>query len=397
MAHDQIYQGEHNAFVRASMKMPEKLIINDVTLREGEQAADVDFSLEDKLQIVNQLAEIGVHQVQCGYPGRSKIDWETIQTIKKEKIPIQVEAIAQVFTKDWKEQIDHCISCRPDRLDLMYPSSPYRLQYVQKVTEKEMLQKSVDAVKYAVNRGVTIRFAPTDSCRTRLPFLLEIYEAAVDAGAEIISLTDTAGNMMPGAMKYLVGEIVKKVKRPLQVHCHNDFGLSLANTLAAVEAGASIVDASVNGYGERAGNTALDELAVALRVFYDMDLGIRLERLTQLSQFVERLSGVPVPPSKPLVGRFAFAHKLDAHVMGVVQNPIVYETISPELVGNIRQIPLGKYSGPFAIKKKAEMLGLSIQEKNLEPIREEIVRIAVKSGSSVSDDAFKDIVRRMEK
>lgn len=394
---DQFYQGEYNAEVRKWMKLPQRVIINDVTLREGEQAADVDFSFEDKLQIVNKLSELGVHQVQCGYPGRSKIDWETIKAIKTNKIPIQVEAIAQVFQKDWKEQIDRCISCQPDRLDLMYPGSPYRLQYVQKVSEKEMLQASVQAVKHAVNRGVTIRFAPTDSCRTRLSFLLEIYDAVIEAGAEIISLADTAGNMSPGAMKYLVGEITQKTKVPLQVHCHNDFGLALANTLAAVEAGASIVDASVNGYGERAGNTALDELVVALRVFYDMDLGIQLHRLTELSQFVEKLSGVPLSPSKPLVGQNAFAHKLDAHVMGVLQNPIVYETISPELVGNVRQIPLGKYSGPFAIRKKAEKLGLAIKEEDIESIREEIIESAVKSGSSVSDQIFREIVRRIQK
>lgn len=295
MEEPKFYPGEHNDFVRQSMNLPKNVLINDVTLREGEQAADVDFSMKDKIEIVKKLGELGVRQVQCGYPGRSKIDWETIKMIKAEKIPIKTEAIAQVFQKDWKEQIDTCISCQPDSLDLMYPSSPYRLKYVQKVSEEEMVKRSVEAVKYAANRGVLVRFAPTDSARTRVPFLLEIYERVIEAGAERITLADTAGNLTPTSTRYLVGEITKKFRVPLQIHCHNDYGLATANTLAAFEAGASILDASINGYGERAGNTTLDELVVALHVFYGVDLGIRLHLLTSLSQYLETLSGVPLP------------------------------------------------------------------------------------------------------
>jgi len=388
--------GDYNRHVLESLDLNREIIINDVTLREGEQAADVDFDIADKLKIVEKLAEIGIQQVQCGYPGRSKIDWDTVVAIKASKMPIKVEVIAQVFMDDWKEQIDTCIDCKPDKLDLMYPSSVYRLQYVQKVTESAMLKKSVAAVRYAANRGVSIRFAPTDSCRTRLPFLLEVYAAVVDAGAEIISLADTAGNMTPSAMKYLVETILKNVDVPLQVHCHNDFGLALANTLAAFEAGASILDASINGYGERAGNTALDELAVSLRVFYDVDLGLDLSKLRELSRLAEKLTKIPIPVSKPLVGENAFAHKLDAHVMGVIQNPIVYETISPELVGNVRQIPIGKYSGPFSIRKKCELLGFPVKDENIEKIRQEITRVSAEAGFSIKDDAFIEIVKKIE-
>jgi 2-isopropylmalate synthase len=394
MTEPKFYPGEYNDFVRQSMKLPAKVLINDVTLREGEQAADVDFSMENKIEIVKKLAELGVQQVQCGYPGRSKIDWETIKTIKAEKIPIQIEAIAQVFQKDWKEQIDICISCQPDSLDLMYPSSPLRLKYVQKASEEEMLKISVEAVKYAVNRGVLIRFAPTDSARTRLPFLLEVYERVIEAGAERITLTDTVGNLTPTSTRYLVGEITKRFSVPLQIHCHNDYGLAMANTLAAFEAGASILDASINGYGERAGNTALDELVVALRVFYGIDLGIRLNLLTSLSQYLENLSGVPLPPMKPIVGKYAFAHKLDAHVMGVLQNPAVYETMAPETVGNVRKIPLGKYSGSFAIRKNAERLGVSLPDDKLEAVRQEVVNFAVKNKTSLTDKVFKNILQR---
>ena len=136
---------------------------------------------------------------------------------------------------------------------------------------------------------------------------------------------------------------------------------------------------------------------VGLRVLYDIDLGIKLHLLTDLSQLLEKLTRVPISPSKPLVGKNAFAHKLDAHVMGILQNPIVYETISPELVGNVREIPLGKYSGPFAIRKKGEMLGISIDEGHLEPIRKEIINVAVRSGAAVSDEVFMEIARRFEK
>lgn len=389
------YQSDYNQKVRKSMVIPKEIVVNDVTLREAE--TNVDFSLEDKIQIINRLAELGIPLVQCGFPGRSKIDWDTIRAIKSNNIPIKVEAVAQVLSKDWKEQIDRCISCHPDILVLMYPNSPYRLKYVEKVSEKEMLQKSVDAVKYAMNQGVKIRSAPTDSTRASLPFLLDTYEVVVEAGAEIITLTDTFGIMTPSSMKYLVGEIIKKYDVPLQVHCHNDFGLALANTLAALEAGASILDATINGYGGRADNAALDELVVTLRIFYDIDLGIKLHMLTELSRYLEKLTGVPISPSKPIVGRNAFAHKLDAHIMSVLENPIVYEGFSPELVGNVRQILLGKHSGPFVIKKKAEMLGLSIRDDNLEAVRQEVMDYAIKNKSSITDDAFKDIVLRVEK
>lgn len=378
-------------------KINPNLIINDVTLREGEQSAEVNFGLAEKKLIAHRLAEMGIKQIQCGYPGRSNIDREIIKLLKREGINAQLEAITQVFFEDWQQQIDAAIESEADIIDLMYPSSDLRLKYVQKKTRKEMLQRSVEAVKYAKNRGAIVRFAPTDTTRTDIDFLKEVYSSVIEAGAERISIADTSGAVAPFALKQLVSEIVDYTKVPVHVHCHNDFGLALPNALAAVEGGAAIVDASINGLGERAGNTSIDELIVALTLIYETDLAIDIKKLYGLSKLIEDISGVPIPANKPLTGEFAFAHKLDAHVKGVMSNPAVYESIAPEMVGNKRKIPIGKSTGPFVVKLKLEALGLEVPDSIVPDIVKKVEANAIKKRASLSDEEFISIVKTVKR
>ncbi|MFZ5825861.1 MAG: LeuA family protein [Bacillota bacterium] len=386
-----------NKLVLDQFQLQPGLILNDCTLREGEQAAEVNFSVEEKLEIARMLAAAGIRQVQGGYPGRSPLDMEAIRRMKEENLPIMVEAITQIFTPDWKEQIDAAIASGADIVDLMYPSSNVRLKYVQKVDRKEMLSRVAEAVRYAVGRGAIIRYAPTDSTRTELEFLKQVYATALDAGVQRISVADTAGAIGPAGLRYLVGEIVAFAGPgiPVQVHTHNDLGQGLANALAAAEAGATIIDGTLFGLGERSGNACLEEVAAALTIFYGMDLGVDLPKLAETARYVERVAQVPIHPSKPLLGRDAFAHKLDAHVMGVLANPVVYEPIPPEMVGNRRHFPLGKYAGPAVLKARLQQLGLNVSDDRLPQLKTAVERISVEHKRQITDEEIRQLAKEV--
>ncbi len=376
-------------------KIADKIIINDTSTREGEQASDVSLGVDDKLTLIRKLAEIGVPQVQGGYPGKSRSDWQLVKRVRNQGLNVKVEAIASLMFDNWREEVDACIDSNPDVLGLQYAVSDVRLQYAHKVTRKEMLARAVEGVRYARGRGPTIKFAGTDTTRGDLDFVKEVYSAAVDAGAERIMVADTTGAMAPSAMKYFVRAIVDAFDVPVQVHCHNDFGLALANTLAAVEAGAQIIDVSVNGLGERAGNASLDEVVVALELFYGLNLGINMQALKEVSDLMAGLAGVPVPPHKPLVGENAFAHKLDQHIKWLLINPRLYEPIPPEAVGNRTRIAIGKYTGKFAIQYKLQQMGLAVSENQIASIKEEIEVAAIRKKAGLSDLDFAEVVQRV--
>ena len=380
---------------RSQMRLPEQVIITDCTTREGEQASEVSLGLHEKMAIIRRLAEIGVHQVQGGYPAKSKVDAETVRTIKREGLRVKVEGIAQAYLPTWREEIDATLACEPDVIDLQFPASDLRLKHVIKLSREELVEKAVQTIEYTrENRpsGTVIRFAPTDTTRIDLTFLKHLCARAVEAGAERLTVADTAGIMMPTAMRYFVGEITSAFDVPVQVHCHNDLGLALANALAAVEAGAEIADGVVNGLGERAGNASLDELVMALQLFYGYDLGIQTEKLYELSRFVAELTQVPVPSGKPLVGEYAFAHKLDGHIHGVLTHPPLYEPLPPEAVGNRRRIPIGKYSGPWVVRYKLNERSLSASDAQVKQIVSRIEALAVEKKASLIEEEVQSIL-----
>lgn len=335
------------------------VVINDCTLREGEQAAGVDLSLEAKLRVARLLAEAGVRQFEVGYPGRSRIDYDFARAVRAEGLGMTTEALVQIFFDDWREQIERALEVGVDWIVLMHPASDLRLRHVHRVSREDVLARAVEAVRFARAAGkARVRFSPTDTTRADLGFLRDLYRAAVEAGAERVTVADTAGASTPEAFAALVAYAREWSGVPVHVHAHNDFGLALANTLAGIAAGAASADATLGGLGERTGNCALEQLAAALELLYGVPTGIRLERLTDLVRAVFEESGARLPASAPLVGRDAFAHKLDAHVLGVAANPAVYESVPAEAVGNARRVPLGKYAGRAAIAYRLARLGL---------------------------------------
>ena len=388
----------YSSAVQNGMNLPKQIYITDCTTREGEQAADVSFSLEQKMSIIRRLAEMGIHQVQGGYPAKSRSDLETVQAIKQEQLPILVEAIAQVFLKsNWQTEVDRTLEAEPDVIDLQVPISDLRLKHVQRMSRQEMLEHSLAVVEYTTaQRGEAktpiIRFAATDTTRADLSFLKEFYGQMIAAGAERITVADTAGAMTPAAMRYLIQELITALNVPIQVHCHNDYGLALPNILVAVEAGATYVDATINGLGERSGNASLDEVIMALIMLYGFDLDIDTSRLTELSAHVADLTGVPIAACKPLVGPNAFSHKLDNHVWGVTTHPPLYEPLKPEDVGNKRRIPIGKYTGPIAVRYLLKERNLTADDEAVDMIVKRIEEIAIERLAALDEATFDQIV-----
>lgn len=362
------------------------LAIHDITLREGEEAAEVNFSLEQKLLICDLLINAGVKYIQGGLPWRSKTDAQFIREVKSGSRDVEVEALVQIFTKDWKEQIDTAVQSRADRVSLMYPASDIRLKHVQRASREEALARIKGGVEYAVGRGAKVRFSPTDGTRADLVFLLQAFDVALAAGADVISITDTVGCTTPHGMRYLVNAAVRATGAAVQVHCHNDYGLAMSNAIAAVEAGAAAVDTSVNGLGERSGNVVMAEFVTALQYLYGVDLGIDMRKLTELSKLVAELSGVPLSATQPLTGPNSFAHKIDAHIYGLDRTAEAYEFIEPAAVGNVRRIPLGKYTGPYVVRKKLSETGVRVEDSDIDAIVNEVHERSIRLRRSLTDE-----------
>ncbi|MBI4537613.1 MAG: hypothetical protein HY712_06620 [candidate division NC10 bacterium] len=238
-----------------------------------------------------------------------------------------------------------------------------------------------------------IRFNATDTTNADVGFLKQVLSAVVAAGAGEVSISDLTGTAIPGAMAYIGREAVSVAGVPVRIHCHNDFGLALANTLAAVEAGATIVDGTINGLGERTGNVSLDELIAALEFLYGIDTGVDIKRLTELSRMLEEMTGVAVPKGKPIVGRYAFAHTLDAHAMGVVAHPELYELIDPSLEGNEGVVVLGKGSGPKGVRFRLRRLGIEATDEQVARLVEAVNKTASATRSAVTDDELRRLVK----
>jgi len=383
--------------VRSEQVFAPNLILNDCTLREGEQASEVNLSFDDRLRIAEALYTAGIPQIQAGYPGRSAIDFKTIGEIKRRFPLCIVEAVAQAFQKDWKEQIDIAIDSGADWVDLMYPISDARLKLVQRVTREQMLERSVEAVSYACRRMGNVRFAPTDTGRTDLDFLDTVYREVVRAGAKRVTVADTVGGLHPRAVALIVRRAVAAGGVPVQAHFHDDFGLALANSLAAAEAGATILDGTVTGIGERAGNTPIEELASALTLLYGIETGVRLDALAGVAKLVGELSNVAIPEHKAIVGSHAFSHKLEAHIMGVEINPSVYEPVPPETFGNSRHIELGRSSGPHGVRGRLRQVGITIEDAQvIDALVAEVRRTAENQRHSVTDRQLIDLLERTQ-
>lgn len=322
--------------VKTTMNLPEAVRILDTTLRDGEQTPGVAITVDEKIRISKKLDKLGVDIMEVGFPASSPGEMRAAREIIKLGLNSQICGLARPLPKD----LDAAIDCDVDYIHTFIGTSPLHREYKLKMSQEEILTKSVDAVEYIKEHGITAEFSAEDATRTEFDYLKEIYTAVEDAGADFINVPDTVGVMIPASMRYIISELKKILTVPISVHCHDDFGLAVANSLSAVEAGASQIHATINGLGERAGNASLEEVVMALTSQYRIKTNIKTPLLVDTSEFVSRITGIKMPPNKAIIGENAFAHEAGIHVHGVLQKAETYEPITPEMVGHKRKIVL---------------------------------------------------------
>lgn len=345
----------------------EKILILDTTLREGEQTPKVSFSIEQKLEIARMLDAIGVDMIEVGHPAVSKDIDEFIKEAVKENLKAELVVHCRACDRD----IDAALSTGADRIAIFLGTSKVHLHKKLEMDVKRAAELAYRSVKKVTDARLKARFTAEDATRADVDALIEICQAAVDAGADRISLPDTVGIALPDEVRSLFRRMKKELGVSLDAHCHNDLGLSIANSLAAFEGGADCIHVTVNGLGERAGITPLCNLVVALKILYGIDT-ISLRGLNELSHMVEKFSGISVPMNKPIIGENAFSHKAGVHTSGVLKDPMTYEPFSPELIGRDRKIIVDKFTGRRAVKERLRELGVELEDKDVTRVVEEI-------------------------
>lgn len=378
---------------RAGLRLKPNLRIADCTLRDGEQQPGVVFRKEDKIRIAELLNELGIHEIEAGMPAVSLEDAEAIRQINLKGSKAKITALARATTEDIDVVAD--VGCWGVILSL--PVGFLQLEYKLKWPEEKVIETAIAMADYAKKKGLYVTMSPYDTTRVDLNFLDRYLKSVVAAGnVDRFRLVDTTGAVMPRAIGFLVDRMRQKIgDLPIEVHCHNDFGLATATALAAAEAGVDVLSTTMNGLGERAGNTATEEVVVALRVLYGLDLGIALNRIEKVSKEVQRISGVKLQPHKSIVGKNAFSHESGLIVAGVLNNPFTGESLSPSLVGRSRKILIGKKSGLASIQAKLKELNLEASISKEREILEKVKQISINKKAHLSDAEFRKIVDEM--
>ncbi len=376
----------------SELTFPDDITIYDTTLRDGEQTPGVCFSFEDKMEIARKLDQFKIHQIEAGFPIVSEKEKESVKAIANEGF----DATILGLTRTKPEDIDAALDCDVDGIITFVGTSDIHLDHKMHITRQDAINLCETAVDYAKDHGLFVAFSAEDATRTDIEFLKRIYGKAQECGADRVHIADTTGAITPQGIDYLVRELVKDIHIDLAVHLHNDFGLAVINSITGVLAGAKAVSTTVNGIGERAGNASLEELIMAMKILYGKDYGFKTKYIKELSDLVASASGLPIPYNKPIVGNNVFRHESGIHVDAVIEEPLCYEPYLPELVGQKRQLVLGKHSGCRAVRAKLNECELDVSDEQLI----EIVRQVKKSreeGKYINDQVFKDIVKKISK
>lgn len=369
------------------VKLPEKIVIYDSTLRDGEQMPGVRFTPEQKVEIATKLSDMGVPQIEAGYPAVSDQEMKAVKMISELGLDSDILCLARTT----KEDIDAAAECGVDMVLLFIATSDLHLRYKLKMTREEVLRRATSAVEYAHARGLRTSLSTEDSTRSDIGYMLTLYHAAEKAGAVRLGFTDTVGCASPDAISYVVEKIREETKLPLSAHLHNDFGLALANSIAALGSGAEAITTTVGGLGERAGNVPLEQFVMALKHLYKRDLGIKTEQFGELSSMVFKYANLPVPVNQPWIGANPFSHESGIHVAAILNCPMTYEPVNPGEVGNRRRLLLGKHSGTAIVRSRLEERNVSATQEQICDIVRAIKRAGEDHGR-VSEDEFWAIV-----
>lgn len=352
----------------------DKIIIFDTTLRDGEQAPGASLSAQEKLEIAQQLVRLGVNVIEAGFPISSPGDFSSVKQIAQQVKGAVICALARALEKDIEAAVEALKLARHKRIHVFLATSKIHMQYKLKKAESEILKLAEAAVKYARKFCDNIEFSPEDASRTEREFLFRVVETVINAGATTVNIPDTVGYAQPEEFGGLILAICNQVpninKAVISVHCHNDLGLAVANSLAAVKNGAGQVECTINGLGERAGNAAMEEIVLSLITrkdqFQDKYTSIRTKEIYKTSRLVSKLTGFVVAPNKAVVGGNAFRHESGIHQDGVLKKRQTYEIISPKDVGFSGEgIVLGKHSGRHALAERLQQLGFKLNGEQL--------------------------------
>lgn len=382
------------------VSLPQEVILCDVTMRDGEQTPGVAFTLTEKIELAKKLDAIGVPQIQVGIAGSSKNIHKEVETICQLGLASKTEVMTRGTFEGWQKDIEAALGCRADILHSYLPMSSYIRSMYAPLSDEQMLQRADHIIQHAQKLGAKIiNISLLDATRAEENFLLAMIRRVADKGVDRIRIADTVGTATPEGISYLIRRVCQTVghlkKQPLiGLHCHNDFGLALANVFAGVKAGATLIDVSVNGLGERSGNPSLAEVAMGLEILYKVKTHIRLDHLYELAKLVERISGLPIPTNKPFVGEYVFADESDAHVAAILKEPFAFQGVRPELLGNKRRFVIGKSAGPNVLNLKSKEWGLKVSQELYPKIMERIREKSEKQkGKILTDEELIEIIK----
>ncbi len=370
----------------------DKIIFFDTTLRDGEQSPGASMNMAEKMQIGRQLEKLGVDVIEAGFPISSPGDFEAVNRLAKEMRTTTVCGLARAKKKDIKRCWEAVKPANNPRIHTFIATSPIHRKAKLKLSKSEVIHKTRQAVEFAASLCDDVEFSAEDATRTEIDFLKKVIKVAVQSGASTVNIPDTVGYTMPGEYGRIIREIKKVVPDNviISVHCHNDLGMASANSLAAIENGASQVECTINGIGERAGNAALEEIAMSIvtrKDIYNRKVELNTEQIYPASSLVSRLSGISIQKNKAVVGENAFKHEAGIHQHGVIQDKLTYEIMTPESIGRKEEaLVLGKHSGKHALEERLKSLGVDIVKIDLEDLFEKFKKVADKKKEVYDDE-----------
>src|SRR5215470_5165462 len=382
---------------------PERVLIFDTTLRDGEQSPGCSMSLPEKLRVARALAELGVDVIEAGFPAASRGDFESVEAVAREVEGAIVCALARCNGEDIEYAARALTAAARRRVHVFLATSAIHRQYKLNMAQEEILRLAAEGVARARELCEDVEFSPEDASRTEVEFLAQVCEVVIAAGASTINIPDTVGYTVPDEFAEVFRYLRKNVRGiervRLSVHCHDDLGMAVANSLTAVVAGARQVECTINGIGERAGNCSLEEVVMALKTraaFFNVATGVNTSRLYPTSRLVSSITGMPVPRNKAVVGENAFAHESGIHQHGMLKHHSTYEILRPEDVGLSRShLVLGKHSGRHAFRERVQALGFELDERELNRVFEEFKALADKK-KELFDGDIEALVLRAE-
>ncbi len=375
-------------------KIKDKIYIFDTTLRDGEQSPGASMNVSEKVRIAHQLERLNVDVIEAGFPVASKGDFEAVRAVAKEIKNVQIAALARANTRDIDRAAEALKGAKYPCIHTFIATSDIHLQYKLKKSREEVLEMASQAVGYARRYAENVEFSAEDASRSDPDFVCQVFASVIKSGATVLNFPDTVGYAMPDEfgkkIKYVLDNTPGIEKVRLSIHCHNDLGLAVANSLAAVTNGARQVEVTINGIGERAGNAALEELVMAIRTRADVlnvYTDIVTEHICASSRLVTMITGIPVQPNKAIVGANAFAHEAGIHQDGVLKERTTYEIMNPCSIGLSKSsLVVGKHSGRHAFKQKLKELGYKLGEADTERVFERFKELADKKKTVFDDD-----------